>query len=239
MRWRAGHRPRSLLLSDRWLEPLRALVQDVLAGGAPGLRGRPGRARGDHGLQRAPWGDRVHAPPGPARGAGGDRGHSPGGRTRGHRRPHQRRRRVPVGRGPGRGRRAGQPALRGPAVPSLGPGLDGHGLPGAVDPDRAVARRVADAARCRVRRWPRWRWPPTRSRWTRCRRGAPERLALVLGTEGDGLSRAALAEARPRGPDPDGRRASTRSTSRRPRRSRPGRCARPGLPAPESERAGI
>jgi tRNA G18 (ribose-2'-O)-methylase SpoU len=31
----AGHRPRSLLLSDRWLEPMAGLVADVLATGAP------------------------------------------------------------------------------------------------------------------------------------------------------------------------------------------------------------
>jgi tRNA G18 (ribose-2'-O)-methylase SpoU len=31
----AGHRPRSLLLSDRWLEPMADLVSRVIAGGAP------------------------------------------------------------------------------------------------------------------------------------------------------------------------------------------------------------
>jgi tRNA G18 (ribose-2'-O)-methylase SpoU len=31
----AGHRPRSLLLSDRWLEPMAALVAEVVAVGAP------------------------------------------------------------------------------------------------------------------------------------------------------------------------------------------------------------
>jgi tRNA G18 (ribose-2'-O)-methylase SpoU len=35
----AGHRPRSLLLSDRWLEPLAGLVEAVTAAGAPVLVG--------------------------------------------------------------------------------------------------------------------------------------------------------------------------------------------------------
>jgi tRNA G18 (ribose-2'-O)-methylase SpoU len=38
----AGHRPRSLLLSDRWLEPLSALVGRVAELGAPVLVGEPG-----------------------------------------------------------------------------------------------------------------------------------------------------------------------------------------------------
>jgi len=36
-----GHRPRSLLLSDRWLEPLAGLVARVSAAGAPVLVGEP------------------------------------------------------------------------------------------------------------------------------------------------------------------------------------------------------
>jgi tRNA G18 (ribose-2'-O)-methylase SpoU len=35
----AGHRPRSMLLADRWLEPLADLVADVTATGAPVYRG--------------------------------------------------------------------------------------------------------------------------------------------------------------------------------------------------------
>lgn len=38
----AGHRPRSLLLSDRWLEPLQPLVRRVSELGAPVLVGEPG-----------------------------------------------------------------------------------------------------------------------------------------------------------------------------------------------------
>jgi tRNA G18 (ribose-2'-O)-methylase SpoU len=38
----AGHRPRSLLLSDRWLEPLRPLVRRVTEFGAPAFVGEPG-----------------------------------------------------------------------------------------------------------------------------------------------------------------------------------------------------
>jgi tRNA G18 (ribose-2'-O)-methylase SpoU len=37
----AGHRPRSLLLTDRWLEPLAPLVERVLATGAPVYTGPP------------------------------------------------------------------------------------------------------------------------------------------------------------------------------------------------------
>jgi tRNA G18 (ribose-2'-O)-methylase SpoU len=38
----AGHAPRSLLLADRWVEPLAALVDRVLATGAPVFAGAPG-----------------------------------------------------------------------------------------------------------------------------------------------------------------------------------------------------
>src|SRR3954453_4374763 len=37
----AGHRPRSLLLTDRWLSPLAALVERVEAAGAPVFAGPP------------------------------------------------------------------------------------------------------------------------------------------------------------------------------------------------------
>jgi tRNA G18 (ribose-2'-O)-methylase SpoU len=37
----AGHRPRSLLLTDRWLDPLAPLVERVLAAGAPVFTGPP------------------------------------------------------------------------------------------------------------------------------------------------------------------------------------------------------
>jgi tRNA G18 (ribose-2'-O)-methylase SpoU len=38
----AGHVPRSLLLADRWVEPLAPLVERVLAAGAPVFAGAPG-----------------------------------------------------------------------------------------------------------------------------------------------------------------------------------------------------
>jgi tRNA G18 (ribose-2'-O)-methylase SpoU len=38
----AGHVPRSLLLADRWVEPLEPLVERVLAAGAPVFAGAPG-----------------------------------------------------------------------------------------------------------------------------------------------------------------------------------------------------
>jgi len=37
----AGHRPRSLLLAERWLEPMAALVAEVSAAGAPVYSGEP------------------------------------------------------------------------------------------------------------------------------------------------------------------------------------------------------
>src|SRR5687768_6650973 len=37
----AGHRPRSLLLAERWLEPLAGLVDRVAAAGAPVYTGTP------------------------------------------------------------------------------------------------------------------------------------------------------------------------------------------------------
>ena len=48
---------------------------------------------------------------------------------------------------------------------------------------------------------------------------ASDRVALMLGAEGDGLSTQALVRRRRVGPHPDGRTASTPSTSQPPRRS--------------------
>jgi tRNA G18 (ribose-2'-O)-methylase SpoU len=47
----AGHRPRSLLLSDRWLEPLQPLVRRVAELGAPVLVGEPGLLESITGFQ--------------------------------------------------------------------------------------------------------------------------------------------------------------------------------------------
>ena len=73
-----------------------------------------------------------------------------GGRARGHRRPHERRCDLPLGRRARRRCGAGEPALRRPALPAQRAGEHGHGVPGAVDPTARVARGGADAARPRL-----------------------------------------------------------------------------------------
>ena len=105
-----------------------------------------------------------------------------------------------VGRGP-RGRRgAGHPALRGPALPAQRPGLDGHGVPGAVDPHRARGPAGVEALRDsgftrrrlradRRRRQPRrarrgrrpsgWRWSSA-PRATACRGARSAAADLVV-----------------------------------------------------------
>ena len=96
-----------------------------------------------------------------------------GARPRGRRRPHQRRRRLPQRRGARRGCRARHPALRRPALPPLDPRLDGHGVPGAVDPDRPVARGSGAAARAGLHDRGRWRSRTTPSASTSSRRTRP------------------------------------------------------------------
>ena len=97
------------------------------------------------------------------------------------------------------------PEVRGPVVPAGDPRLHGHRLPGAVDavepwPSGIVALRdigfvVAALALAE-----------DAVTLDALAAEPPERLALVLGTEGDGLSAAHPRRRRPDGPDPDGRR---------------------------------
>ena len=202
----AGHRPRSVLLSPRWLPDLERL----LAGPArrrhrrARLRRRRARARGDHRVPRAPRSARGDAP------AAARAGRRPAGRcparrrAGGHRRPHQRRCRLPVGRGARGGRRAGHPALRRPAVPPVGPRLDGDRVPGAVDADRPVARRASPCCARRASSPPRWRCRTTRSRSTSWWPTRPSGSRSCSAPRGTGSSRVTVAAVRPGGADPDG-----------------------------------
>ena len=105
------------------------------------LRAVPGRPRvhrfrgpagGHHRFPPPPRRDGCHAAARTCAAARAPRRGTPGRRAGGHRGPHQRRRDLPIRRGPRRRRRPRLPALRGPAVPPQRPGQHGNGVPGAV-----------------------------------------------------------------------------------------------------------
>ena len=87
------------------------------------------------------------------------------------------------------------PEMRGPVVPAGDPRLDGHRLPGAVDA-RSSRGRAGSRSCATSGSWSR-RSPSRRTRSTLDALAAepPERLALVLGTEGDGLTRRTIGAA--------------------------------------------
>ncbi len=194
--------------------------------GRPRLRRRAGGGAGD---------DRVPPPP---RGAGGRaparaaspgdraRGGPPGGGARGCRRPHQRRCGLPVRRRPRRRRGPRHAPVRRPPLPPQRAGLDGHRLPGAVDPDRPLAGGGGPAARAR---------PDRRGAGAVRRRGQP-------GGAGGAASRAPGARpghrggwadppdrggGRPGRADPDGRGSGLPQRGRGPVSRR---CRAPGRP---------
>ena len=112
--------------------------------------------------------------------------------------------------GAGRRRAPARPDVRRPAVPPQRPGVDGRDAPPALRPARAVARRPrrrpAGAGFRIVALTPDRRSPcPS----TSVRVAGDERVAIVLGAEGPGLSDADLAAADVRGAHPAVGRAST------------------------------
>ena len=221
-RSRPASGPRSFLMAPRWLDGL----ADVLDGtDAPCYVVSRGARRAGHRLPRAPRRARLAGAAAAAgRGRGARRGPDRRG-ARGHRRPHQRRRGLPV-RGRARHRRgAAVPALRGPALPRA----RSRSAMGAVFTvpyarlddwydalprcPRGLHHRRADA------------WPTTPSR-SRTPSPGSDRVALVLGSEGHGLSARWLRSAdRARG-DPDGGR--DRLAQRRPRPTAVACYATPG-----------
>ncbi len=117
-----------------------------------GLPRGPRPAGAGHRLQRAPGRAGLDGPPARARCARARGRRPPAGRARGGEQPHQHRRGAPL-RGRPRGRRgAARPAVRGPALPSVGQGVDGGGVRRAVGPVDAVARWPGRRARPRVHR---------------------------------------------------------------------------------------
>ncbi len=190
----AGHRPRSLLLSQRWLEPMASLVHEVLATGAPVFVGAPALLEQITGFQ-------VH------RGAIASM-HRPAPRPPGDVLTDARRVLVledivdhtNVG-----------------AVFRSAAGIGADAVlvsPRCADPLYRRAVRVSMGTVFQVP-WARLDpWPdsvallrqagftvaalaltPDAVSLDELAARAPDRLALVLGTEGDGLSRAALAQA--------------------------------------------
>ena len=151
--------------------------------------------RGDHGIRRAPGRARGDAPAGAPDGRGGDRGCPPRRRARGHRRPHECRGDLPQLRRARSGRRAGESALRRSPVPAQRAGEHGDGLPGSVDATAASGARPAASCTSGASISRRSPSPTALSRSTTSPPAAPERVALLFGAEGDGLSRRALEAA--------------------------------------------
>ena len=135
-------------------------------------------------------------------------------RARGRDQSRERRRDLPQRAGLRRGRRAADAALRRPALPQVDPRLDGRVAAAAA----SRARRPGPASCARLREAGvhvrRARDRAARRRSPRCALPASARgAALLVGSEGSGLSAAARARrSRTLRLDPDGRRASTRST---------------------------
>ena len=136
----------------------------------------------------------MHRPPLRVR-RRGRRGRANRRHPRGHRRSHQRRRGLPQRRGPRRGRRAHLAALRRPAVPPQRAGEHGHGLPGAVDAAAGVARGARGCSRDLGFHLAALALADGAVALDEFAADRPERVALLLGAEGDGLSRRALQAA--------------------------------------------
>ncbi len=199
----AGHRPRSILVQEKWLDDAASVagdapvyvVTDAVAERLTGYAVHRGALAAMHRPALPPVAEVVA-----------------GARTvlilEDVVDPHQRGRRVPRCRGARGGRGARHAALRRSALPAERPGEHGHRLPGAVD----AAAGMAGSRRRPARRRP--PWPLSRSRTTppmpldafvatRPDRGG----ALSPGAEGDGLSAFARRHrGRHRRDDPDGRR---------------------------------
>ena len=222
-RARRGYTVRSLLMERRWLADLGDVVARQAEARHPvyvGERETLERSR-DSTSTGVPSPRCAGAPSTTSRAVVAGRDASSSSE---HRRSHECRGDLPLGRGTGCRRGANDAAMRGSAVSAGDPGVDGDGLSGALDPDHAVAGRVGNVAR----RWLRHGGSGIVRRLgdpRRRGRGCAERLALVLGTEGDGLSTRTIA-AVDRVVRIPMRGGSTRSTWRRPRRWLPGRSGR-------------
>ncbi|MCF2435496.1 rRNA methyltransferase [Streptomyces thinghirensis] len=178
-----------MLLSAKWVDTMRDIIDEAPA---PGVRRRPGARRTGHRLPRPPRRPRLDAAQAAADG-GRPPDHRPPGRRHGvGQRPHQHRRDLPLRCRPRHG--------RGPA------------LPDCADPCTGAASRSrwARSSACRTRALDIW---PTGLETVReagftllaltpddrakaLDEVAPhrmDRVALMLGAEGDGLSRRALA----------------------------------------------
>ena len=115
-------------------------------------------------------------------------------RARGRQQPHQRRRDRAQRLGARHRRAAARPRLVRPALPALAAHLDGRGAEPPARAHGVAPRRPRTAARSRLRR----RGAHARRRLGRhptLAAAGHERLALLLGTEGAGLSPPVLEEA--------------------------------------------
>ncbi len=187
----AGHRPRSVLALEQWLPELEPLLPDdvpVFVGTAEMLA----QLTGFH-MHRGALAA-MHRPP-LAPGRRGAARRPARRRDRGRRRPHERRRDLPLGRRPRCGCRARDPALRRPALPPQRAREHGHRPAGAVDAARGLAGGRGTSCTRPASTSPASPSPTTRSGSTSSPHAPRSALAIVLGTEGDGLSPAALGVA--------------------------------------------
>lgn len=192
----AGYQPLSLLMERKQItrpgtgdfDPLRQCA---------GVHCRPGAAGTAHRLCTDPGRAVCLPPPCAPHGGAGVRSRPPGGCAGRHRRFHQRGRHLPQRRSAEHGRSAHYPLLLRPAVPPRGAGKHGHRISGAVGADRTCP---AD-------------WPENGSAQLHAlgfktaamalsdrsvsiddpALAAEPKLAIVLGTEGDGLANSTIA----------------------------------------------
>ena len=216
-------------MAERWLTDLADLVDAAEADGIPVFVGRARRHRGAHRVPPAPRGAGRRCSARCCR-AWPRCSTAPGGcscsRTSST---------TPTSgavfrsaRGPGRGCRARHPPLRGPALPPLDPGVDGHRVPGAVDADRPVARGSGAAARAGLHRGRAGARRTTRSRSTSWPPTRPSGSPWCWAPRATGCPGAPSRRGRPHRAHPDGR--WRRLAQRRGRRRRRGvGAARAGL----------
>ena len=132
----AGYVMRSMLLEEKWLASMTDVVEQT---DAPVYLA-------DLAVLERVTGYSVHrgalaadGPPAAARRPRAGCGRTAAGHPRRGQQPHQHRCRAAVRRGSRRRRGAARPALRGPALPPVGEGVDGRRFRGAVGPADPVA----------------------------------------------------------------------------------------------------
>ena len=132
----AGYAMRSMLLSAKWVDVMRDVIDEVPAPVYAVSPDLAERVTGYH-VHRGALASMQRKTA--ARGHGTSRHGAPDRGDGGGQRPHQHRGDLPQRRGPRHGRGAALPGLRRPALPPLGEGLHGRGVLRAVRPPGELA----------------------------------------------------------------------------------------------------